>query len=503
LGETISAQYRKKTFEHILHLPLATLHEMEDGAFVHRIMHDCGEIGRVYVSTQLLPTIANIVQAIALTVLILVLSWQVGLASILVFPLGWLISQRMTHRSHARLIQQRTLVEQGHGMLQEIFSCIREVRAVGNEAGEMRRWEQWLQKYGRMVCRATTQHQFIRMTLTHLINWIGLCIVYGWGGWQLLHHQLTIGTLLAMSLYVQQLYTTLSAILSSRIETGEVANALEALYAIFRLPREWPDRGQHDLKEGPGDLEFAHVSFSYNKSVENIQDMTFQSTPGQMLGIVGPSGSGKSTLMNLCMRFYTATTGKILLDGQDIAEIAPHVLRQHIGLVSQDIQLWNATIRENLTYGLDILHPEVTEEQVREICQKTRVDEFVQKLPDRYETIVGSRGVKLSGGEKQRIALARALLRDPKILLLDEATSALDSLTEAAITKTLLQTFEKKNRILVAHRLATVQGADQIIVIEDGQIVEEGSPQSLYQQDGLYTALYHTQQLSAEAQSTI
>jgi ABC-type multidrug transport system fused ATPase/permease subunit len=221
--------------------------------------------------------------------------------------------------------------------------------------------------------------------------------------------------------------------------------------------------------------------------------------PGKVLGIVGPSGGGKSTLMNLCMRFYPLTSGKILLDGQNIAEIAPHALRQQIGVVSQDIQLWNATIRENLLYGVQ---HEVAWEQVLDICQKTCVHEFVQKLPQGYETVVGSSGVKLSGGEKQRIALARVLLRDPKILLLDEATSALDSITEAAITDTLLQLCRQKNRILIAHRLATVQSADHIVVIEEGKVIEEGSPGILSHQDGLYATLYQTQKLGTEPVGT-
>jgi ABC-type multidrug transport system fused ATPase/permease subunit len=493
VGEAISRHYRENVFEHILHLPFATLHEMETGALVHRIMHDCGEIGRVYVSTKFLPTIAQVVQALALTGLILALNWQVGLAAVLIFPLGWLLSQRLTQRSHSQVVQLRTLVEQGHGMLEEVFSCLREVRAAGNETGEVRRWGEWLRQYGQVICQTTTQHQFIRTTLSRLIDWIGLCVVFGWGGWQLLDHHMTIGTLLALFLYVQQLYTTLSTILSGHLETGEAANALEALNEILHQPREWPDQGEQILK-GPGQIEFRDVSFSYNQA-GTLQQISFQSAPGQVTGIVGPTGSGKSTLINLCLRFYPVTTGQILLDGQDIARIAPLALRRQIGLVSQDTQLWNTTIRENLLYGLQ---QEVAWERVIEVCQQTCVHDFVQSLPDEYETVVGSRGVKLSGGEKQRIALARALLRNPKILLLDEATSALDSLTEAAISRTLLQFLQETNRIVVAHRLATVQSADQIIVIEKGKIVEAGTPQNLCQQHGLYAELCRTQQLGME-----
>lgn len=491
VGEGISAQYRTRLFEHILHLPFETLHKLPGGVLENRVMSDSGTIGRVYVSTGLLPLIAHLVQALALVILLLLLNWQVGVASMLVFPLGWVITQKMTRRNHEGLVQLRTLAEEGHTFLQEVHSCLREVRATGNEAGEIQRWKQWLHSYGKLTTRTTTKNRFVRETLNRLIEWIGLCIVYGWGVWQLLQHSITIGTLLAIGLYVQQFYSTLTSILGVRIDTGEAANALQAVNAILDLPREWPEKGQ-DLGEVAGQLEFANVSFSYTDRADNIQHITFTSTPGQVTGIVGPSGSGKSTLINLCMRFYEPTTGKILLDGQDITEIAPHALRQQIGLVSQDIPLWNTSIRENLLYGLQ---HEIPWEHVLEICEKTYVHAFVQPLPEGYETVVGSRGVKLSGGEKQRIALARVLLRDPKILLLDEATSALDALTEAAITNTLVQMFEKKNRILVAHRLATVQGADHIIVLKEGQIIEDGSPKALYHQNGLYKILYDTQKL--------
>ncbi|GCE32123.1 putative ABC transporter ATP-binding protein [Dictyobacter alpinus] len=498
VGEGISAQYRKRLFEHILHLPFSTLHNLPSGILENRVMTDSGMVGRVYVSTGLLPLIAHLVQAAALVVLIMWLNWQVGMASLLIFPLGWLLTQGMTRRNHARLVQLRSVAEQGHTFLEESYSCLREIRAAGNEAGEMQRWQQWLHTYGQLTTLSTTKNRFVREALNHLIEWIGLCIVYGYGGWQLLQHSMTIGSLLAIALYVQQFYTMLTSILSARIETGEAANAVQAINEILAMPREWPEQG-HVLGEVTGALEFDNVAFSYTGSEEHLQHISFASTPGQATGIVGPSGSGKSTLMNLCMRFYEPTRGRILLDGQDIKKIAPHALRQQIGVVSQDIQLWNTTIRENLLYGL---RQDVPWEHVLDVCQKTCVHQFVQKLPDGYDTVVGPRGAKLSGGEKQRIALARLLLRDTKILLLDEATSALDSLTEAAITQTLLQIGGMKNRILVAHRLATVQNADRILVIKDGEIVEEGSPQELYQQNGLYTALYHSQRLGTEELST-
>ena len=496
VGEGISHAYRKRLFEHVLHLPFALLHEIEDGVLQNRLMNDCGAIGRVYVATQLLPLVANLVQAAALTVLLLVLNWQVGIATVLLFPLGWLVAHGITRRNHEQLIALRSRVEQGQGFLHEVLSCIREVRAAGNEAGEMKRWNSWLQDYGRIVCSTSTERQFVRVTLRRFIDWLGLCVVFGWGGLQLLQRHMTIGALLALALYVQQLYATLTAVLAVHIETGEAANALRSINDLLALPREWPDQGVQDLGHVRGHLEFQDVNFSYTDGGTTLQHISFESGSGSVLGIVGPTGSGKSTLLNLCLRFYPVREGKILLDGRDIAEIAPHVLRQHIGSVSQDVHLWNTSIRENLLYGV---RGEVPWDSVLDVCEKTLVHAFVQHLPQGYETIVGSGGVKLSGGEKQRIALARALLRDPKILFLDEATSALDSLTEAAITNTLLQVLQGKNRILVAHRLATVQSADHIIVIRDGKIVEADSPAALGRQNGLYAALSHAQHVGTSS----
>ncbi|GHO90744.1 hypothetical protein KSF_007920 [Reticulibacter mediterranei] len=351
VGESIANHYRQQLFEHTLHLPFAIFHDIKSGTIESRIMNDCGMIGRVYVATQLLPMIAHVVQALALVCLLLVLNWQVGLASILVFPLGWVIAQSMTLHNARHILEVKAQMERGQELLQEVFTGLSEVRATGNEAGERRRWEQWLQAYGREMCTATTLHQFLRVALGRLIDWLGFCIVFGWGGWQLLQHHLGVGTLLAMALYAQQLYGMLATILAGRVETNEVAVALQAIHEILAFPREWPEQGK-DLKEVSHQLSFAHVSFAYSGQQAQIQHISFACQPGQMIGIVGPSGGGKSTLIQLCMHFYEPSTGAIFIDGQDMRAIAPHALRRQIGLVSQEPHLWNTTIRDNLLYGL-------------------------------------------------------------------------------------------------------------------------------------------------------
>ncbi|MCL5946622.1 MAG: ATP-binding cassette domain-containing protein, partial [Chloroflexi bacterium] len=251
--------------------------------------------------------------------------------------------------------------------------------------------------------------------------------------------------------------------------------------------------GSASLGTSRGRLEFDHVSFCYPGTSSGVRDVSFCIEPGEFVGIVGPSGGGKSTIIDLCMRFYEPERGHILLDGQDIAAVPAHELRSAVGLVAQDLALWNAPVKENLLYALRRTMPW---DEVVEVCRKVRVDDFVHRLPKGYDTVVGPRGVKLSGGERQRIALARVFLNEPVIILFDEATAALDTITEAAVVEAVAVLAATKTRIVVAHRLATVVAADRILVIDNGEVVEAGKPSDLLLRGGLYARLYATQELA-------
>lgn len=492
VGSRISAKYRQALFDHALYLPMSVLDNLESGTLVYRITRDCGRFGDLYLTDQLIPALSQAARALVLAAILVILDWRVGLLALMVFPLFFVVTQKLAGKSRQLDERYRALHQRGQNFLQEVLAGIRQVRTFGQERHESERWGEWLQEHWQITGQTVVLHDWVRQGLFQFINNVGLGLVYGYGAWLVISHDLTIGSLVALASYATQFYSSCQTLLSFRLQTTEAHNSLRAVQEILAHPREWPDRGQPLARPVRGNVEFRDVSFTYPDSSSGISHVSLRVEPGEFIGIVGPSGGGKSTIIDLCMRFYTPESGQVLLDGADIAELAGHNLRNHVGLVSQDVLLWNATIKENILYGLDGC---VAWNDVLTLCKTTRVHEFVSHLPAGYDTIVGERGVKLSGGEKQRIALTRVVLRNPKVLLLDEATAAQDALTEAAIMEAVLATALNKTIIAVAHRLSTVQSADRIVVIEHGRIVELGRPAALYDQQGLYTRLYDAQRL--------
>jgi len=238
-----------------------------------------------------------------------------------------------------------------------------------------------------------------------------------------------------------------------------------------------------------GDIEFEHVYFSYSKGKEVLKDINFTIKQGQMTALVGLSGAGKTTITNLLARFYDPDSGTIRIDGYDIREVTLESLRKQIGMVTQDTYVFNATIKENLLYA----KPSATDKEIERACKVANIHDFIMGLPNGYDTVVGERGTKLSGGEKQRLSIARALLKDPRIIILDEATSSLDSLSEMLIQEAIKPLLEGRTSIVIAHRLSTIIAADQILVMDKGRIVERGTHHELLQAGGLYRELYEKQ----------
>ena len=238
-----------------------------------------------------------------------------------------------------------------------------------------------------------------------------------------------------------------------------------------------------------GDLRFNNVTFHYTEQSPILKGINFQVNEGETLAIVGPSGAGKSTIFNLIPRLYDVTGGEIKMGGHDIRDLDLHFLRQNIGMVTQETYLFNASIRDNLLYAKS----DATEEELIQACKEANIHTFISNLPDGYDTEVGNRGIKLSGGEKQRLSIARVFLKDPKILILDEATSSLDSLSEGLIQEALSSLLKNKTSLVIAHRLSTIMSADKILVLEDGKEVERGTHQQLLQNDGMYKLMYDTQ----------
>jgi ATP-binding cassette subfamily B protein len=319
---------------------------------------------------------------------------------------------------------------------------------------------------------------------------VGLTVVMLLAAWRVTHGQMTIGDFVLVNTYLLQLFQPLNFLGFAYREIKQGLVDMEAMFRLLREEREIADKpGAPALRVAAGEVTFQDVRFGYRPDREILKGVAFTVPPGRTLAIVGPTGAGKSTISRLLFRFYDANEGVVRIDGQDVREVTQDSLRGAIGVVPQDTVLFNDTIRYNIAYG----RPGATQEEVEQAARQAQVHDFVLRLPDGYDTRVGERGLKLSGGEKQRVAIARTLLKDPRILILDEATSALDTHTEQEIQSALRNAAQGRTTLVIAHRLSTVVEADEIIVLEDGRIAERGSHGALIALDGLYAEMWRRQ----------
>ncbi len=363
------------------------------------------------------------------------------------------------------------------------------VKYFGNEAHEARRYDGSLTRYENAYVRSETTLNMLNAGQAAIIA-IGLTAVMLLAARGVASGGMTVGDFVLVNTYLIQLYMPLNILGFAYREIRQGLTDTEAMFDLLAEGQEVADApGAVPLAPGPGAVAFEAVRFGYRPDRTILKGVSFAVPPGRMLAIVGPTGAGKSTISRLLFRFYDAEGGRILVDGQDIRDITQHSLRAAIGVVPQDTVLFNDTIRYNIAYG----RPGATDAEIEHAARLAQVHDFVLRLPDGYRTMVGERGLKLSGGEKQRVAIARTILKDPRILILDEATSALDSRTEQEIQAALRQVSRDRTTLVIAHRLSTVVEADEILVLQDGQVAERGSHAALIASGGLYAAMWQRQ----------
>jgi ATP-binding cassette subfamily B protein len=364
------------------------------------------------------------------------------------------------------------------------------VKYFNNEGFEARRYDETLQSWEKAAVRNQTSLSLLNIGQGAVIA-AGVTILMLMAGQGVVRGTMTIGDLVLVNAFLIQLYMPLHFL---GFVYREIRHSLADMERMFGLLAQHTEVSDHpdarDLHIRGGEIRFEHVGFGYDNRRMVLQDVSFDVPSGHKVAVVGASGAGKSTLSRLIFRFYDSTTGRILIDGQDIRDVTQKSLRRAIGIVPQDTVLFNDTIYYNIAYG----HPDATREQIIEAARSAHIHEFVETLPDKYDTIVGERGLKLSGGEKQRVAIARTLLKNPPILVFDEATSALDSRTEKAIQAELQEIATNHTTLVIAHRLSTIMDADQILVMEHGQIVERGTHGELLTQGGAYAHMWALQQ---------
>ena len=369
------------------------------------------------------------------------------------------------------------------------------VKYFGNEEHEAARFDTSMLKYEKAAVKTWESLAVLNSGQT-IIFAIGLTIVMAMSAFAITQKQATIGDFVMINALMVQLYMPLNFIGSSYREIKQGLIDVEGMFSLLAVNAEITDRpGALPLKTSKGELAFENVSFAYDHERPIIRGLSFMVPAGHTVAIVGPSGAGKSTISRLLYRFYELTSGKIAIDGQDIAEVTQKSLRTAIGMVPQDTVLFNDTIRYNIRYG----RPDATDAEVEAAAKMAQIHKFVLSLPKGYDSMVGERGLKLSGGEKQRVSIARTILKGPPILVLDEATSALDSFTEQEIQAALRKVSKGRTTLVIAHRLSTVVDADEIIVLDGGKIAERGTHDKLLRKKGIYAAMWNRQREADQA----
>lgn len=364
------------------------------------------------------------------------------------------------------------------------------VKYFGNEDFEASKYDVDLQKYERASVVSKSSLSLLNIGQAFIIG-VGLTLIVLIAGYDVADGEMSIGDFVMVNTFLMQLYIPLNFLGFVYREIKQSLTDMEAMFYLLTTEPEVRDMPvTYDLRPGPGLIEFSNVSFGYDPRRTVLSDVSFRVEPGQKFAIVGPSGAGKSTIGRLLFRFYDADNGVISVDGVDIREATQESLRANIGVVPQDCVLFNDTILYNIAYG----RPEATQAEVEEAARQAAIHDFIISTPDKYETLVGERGLKISGGEKQRVAIARTILKRPRILIFDEATSALDTTTEREIQNSLNEISQNTTTLIIAHRLSTISDADKIVVLNEGRIVEEGTHIALLAKNGLYAEMWRQQQ---------
>jgi ATP-binding cassette subfamily B protein len=358
-----------------------------------------------------------------------------------------------------------------------------------HEKDEFRKFEETNRQVIKLQIRESLAGRWFFMTLS-IFTTIGPMLIYLYGGYLFIRGEITIGVIIAFIALLQRLYGPVTQLSNIHIDVTRSLALFQRIFEYFDKALEIEDKpGAESIKTITGNVAFEQVHFSYNKEIEVLQDINFTSLSGTMTALVGASGAGKTTITNLIPRLYDVSAGRILIDGIDIRDVTQQSLRRSIGIVMQESYLFNDTIEANLRYG----NPDASDDDLIAACKAAYIHDFIIGLPEQYRSVVGNRGIKLSGGEKQRISIARVILKNPRIIILDEATSSLDSVSEHYIQLAMQPLLQGRTSFVIAHRLSTILAADQILVLDKGRIVEIGRHDDLVRQNGIYRHLYDTQ----------
>jgi ATP-binding cassette subfamily B protein len=506
IGEGFILQLRAQLYEHVLRMPLAFFTRTQTGALITRLNNDV--IGAQRALTGTLGGIVDNAISVSVTVTAMaILDWRVTLLAVSLLPL-FIIPSRIVGRRLQQLSRESMrLNAEMNTTMTERFNVAGAllVKLFGRVDDEHQLFHDRAERVADIGVR-TAMHGRVLFAALGLVGSVATALVYLVGGRLTISGELEAGTIVALALYVSQLYAPLAQLSNARVDLMTALVSFERVFEVTDLPHAISDHDGSDvLRNAEGEVGFHDVRFRYpaaaGTSIASLETVTsthggdasevildgidLNVPAGTMLAVVGPSGAGKSTLLSLVPRLYDVTDGAVTVDGHDVRDLTLHSLRDAIGFVTQDPHLFHVSVADNLRYA----RADATDEELRDACRAARILDVIEALPDGFDTIVGERGYRMSGGEKQRLAIARVLLKDPAIVILDEATAHLDTASERLVQQALADVLRDRTSLVIAHRLSTVVDADEIIVVEAGEIVERGTHDELLRADGLYAEL--------------
>ena len=510
VGEGLIYDMRTRVFAHVQRMSLAFFTRTQTGALVSRLNNDVTGAQEAFTDV-LSSVVGNLISVGLVLAVMLVLSWQLTLVALVMLPVFLLPARWLGRKLQAITREKYDLQADMNTRMVERFNVAGAllVKLFGRLEDEDRAFRD---QAGRVRDIGVTQSLYARFFFISLMLTASLAtaLVYGWGGVLSVHGALDVGTVVALTAYLNRLYGPLTALSNINVDIMTALVSFERVFEVLDLPAAVAERpGAMPLPRGPASIEFDRVRFAYPTtqdislaSLESVaaprpdapaQDvlrgLTFSAKPGQLIALVGPSGAGKTTISQLVPRLYDAQDGSVRIDGIDVRDATLASLHAKIGMVTQDAHLFHDTIRANLLYA----KPDATAEEMEQALRGAQILPLVESLADGLDTVVGDRGYRLSGGEKQRLAIARVLLKAPDIIVLDEATAHLDSESELAVQRALKAALAGRTSLVIAHRLSTVRDADVILVLDGGRIVERGRHEALLAAGGLYAELYRTQ----------
>jgi ATP-binding cassette, subfamily B, bacterial len=511
IGEELIYDLRRLLYNHVQRMPLAFFTRTQTGALISRLNNDV--IGAQRALTGTFGTLtANIVQVVVAVGAMFTLDWRLTLMTLSVLPVFVLLAKNVGKKLQGLTRESMQLNADMNTVMTERFNVAgaQLVKLFGDPEHETRAFASSAKRVADVGVRSAVVGRMFFVTLS-FVGALGTALVYLVGGRMALAGTLDAGTVVGFAILVTQAYQPLSALANAPVEVLTALVSFDRVFEILDLRHPIDDAPDAvALRDPRGELTFDDVSFSYPTAAESslaslekgwaellddtpgprvLQHVSFVAEPGATVALVGPSGAGKTTITSLVPRLYDVSAGAVLLDGIDVRRLTLGSLSAAVGVVSQDPHLFHDTIRENLRYA----RPEATDRDIEDACRAAQIHDMIAALPDGYDTVVGERGYRMSGGEKQRISIARVLLKDPAVVILDEATAHLDSESEVAVQAALRTTLAGRTSLVIAHRLSTIIGADLILVVDGGRIVQRGTHAELVDAEGLYAELYRTQ----------